>query len=63
MAVDMNVPFLGRIPLEPNIVDTGDSGKPYFENYRDSETAKAFDRVVDPLLKLKPEIKPASSGG
>lgn len=65
MAVDMNVPFLGRIPLEPKIVDAGDSGKPYFENYRESETAKAFNRVLDPLLKLSlsPEIKPASPGG
>jgi len=52
MASDMAVPFLGRIPLEPKIVDTGDSGKPYFEYYRESETAKAFNKVIEALLML-----------
>jgi ATP-binding protein involved in chromosome partitioning len=62
MASDMGVPFLGRIPLEPKIVDAGDSGKPYFEFYRESETAQAFNRVIEPLLKLNSQRKPASSG-
>jgi ATP-binding protein involved in chromosome partitioning len=53
MAGEMGVPFLGRIPLEPKIVETGDSGKPYLQYYRDSGTAKAFDTVVEPLLHLK----------
>jgi ATP-binding protein involved in chromosome partitioning len=62
MASDMGVPFLGRIPLEPEIVDAGDSGKPYFEYHRGSETAKAFDKVIEPLLTLNSQRKPASSG-
>jgi ATP-binding protein involved in chromosome partitioning len=53
MASEMGVPFLGRIPLEPKIVETGDSGKPYLQYYRDSETAKAFNMVIEPLLHLK----------
>jgi ATP-binding protein involved in chromosome partitioning len=53
MAREMGVPFLGRIPLEPKIVETGDSGKPYLQYYRDSETAKSFDMVIEPLLHLK----------
>jgi Mrp family chromosome partitioning ATPase len=53
MALEMGTPFLGRIPIETKIVETGDSGKPYFQYYRDSETAKAFDKVVEPLLHLK----------
>jgi ATP-binding protein involved in chromosome partitioning len=53
MASEMGVPFLGKIPIEPKIVETGDSGKPYFQYYRDSETAKAFDMVIEPLLHLK----------
>jgi ATP-binding protein involved in chromosome partitioning len=53
MASEMGVPFLGRIPLEPKIVETGDSGKPYLQYYRDSETAKAFNMVIEPLLYLK----------
>lgn len=53
MASEMGVPFLGRIPLEPKIVETGDSGKPYLQYYRDSETVKAFNMVIEPLLHLK----------
>ncbi|NWF52777.1 MAG: P-loop NTPase, partial [Nitrospirae bacterium] len=53
MAREMGVPFLGRIPLDPKIVETGDSGKPYLQYYRDSETAKSFDMVIEPLLHLK----------
>lgn len=52
MASEMGVPFLGQIPLDPKIVETGDSGKPYLQNYRDAETAKAFDRAIQPLLRL-----------
>lgn len=53
MASEMGVPFLGRIPLEPKIVETGDSGKPYLQYYRDTETVKAFNMVIEPLLHLK----------
>ena len=52
LASEMGVPFLGRIPLDPNIVETGDNGHPYLQGYRDSETARAFDVVITPLLNL-----------
>jgi ATP-binding protein involved in chromosome partitioning len=52
MASEMGVPFLGRIPLDPKIVETGDNGQPYLEGYHDSETARAFDVVIEPLLNL-----------
>ena len=61
MSLDMQVPFLGRIPLEPKIVEAGDSGKPYLEYYRESETAQAFNRVIEPLLTLKIQQKPSAS--
>jgi ATP-binding protein involved in chromosome partitioning len=53
MAREMRVPFLGRIPLDPKIVETGDSGKPYLQYYKDSETTKAFNMVIEPILYLK----------
>jgi len=59
MASDMGVPFFGRIPLEPNIVTAGDSGKPYCQYYHESETAKAFAKVVEPLLGLNTHENPA----
>lgn len=62
MAMDMGVPFLGRIPLESKIVEAGDSGRPYLEYNRESETARAFERVIEPLLKLIPRCKSSVSG-
>ncbi|MGQ9569674.1 MAG: P-loop NTPase [Thermodesulfovibrionales bacterium] len=53
MAKEMGVPFLGRIPLEPGIVEAGDSGKPFLQYNPGSETAKAFDLAIKPLLSLK----------
>ena len=62
MASDMEAPFLGRIPLEPTIVDAGDSGKPYLEYNRESAAAKAFNSVIEPLLRITPRKKAAASG-
>jgi len=53
MARQMNVPFLGRIPIEPQIVDACDSGQPYVQHYSQSQTAKAFNEAMLPLLKLE----------
>jgi len=50
LAANMNVPFLGKIPIDPSMVDAGDSGKPFVYFYSKTETAKAFGRVVKPIL-------------
>ena len=52
MANEMEVPFLGRIPIDPHIVEASDSGKPYVYHYSKSEAAKAFEEVIQPILKL-----------
>ncbi|HUT52282.1 MAG TPA: Mrp/NBP35 family ATP-binding protein [bacterium] len=51
MARDMNVPFLGRIPLDPKITEASDQGKPYLKSFKDSESAKAFARAIDALIE------------
>jgi len=58
MASEMDVPFLGRIPIEPKIVESGDSGKPYLQYYRDSETSRAFDTIIQPILVLGDKLNP-----
>lgn len=50
-AKEMDVQFLGRIPLEPGVVTSGDSGTPIVQNAPDSETAKAFSSIVDKVIK------------
>ena len=58
MALETGVPFLGRIPIDPQIVEACDAGKPYVRHYARSETAKAFARVVRPVLGLATAAPP-----
>ncbi len=50
LAEEMNVPFLGRIPLDPNIVTSGDNGKAFVQTFPDSQTAKTFATAIKPFL-------------
>jgi len=52
MAREMSVPFLGRIPIDPNIVISGDSGTPLINAFAESEAAKSFRRAIEPILKI-----------
>jgi len=52
MADEMGVPFLGRIPLDPQIVEASDSGTPFVDNLAQSTAAKAFEKIVAPILEL-----------
>jgi Mrp family chromosome partitioning ATPase len=45
-AAQMNIPFLGRIPIDPNVVACGDSGTCYQEIHSDSAVAKGFDEIA-----------------
>ncbi|HTP27031.1 MAG TPA: P-loop NTPase, partial [Anaeromyxobacteraceae bacterium] len=59
MAEEMEVPYLGGIPIEPEVVVSGDSGTPMVQQRPHSETAKAFGRIVRALLE--PEIQAAAA--
>ena len=52
MARQMGVPFLGRIPIDPQIVQSCDSGKPFVYHDNQSQTAKAFEKISGPILDL-----------
>ena len=49
LAKQYNIPFLGKIPIEPTLVQAGDEGKPYVKYYPESETAKAFFQIIENL--------------
>jgi ATP-binding protein involved in chromosome partitioning len=55
MATKMGVPFLGRIPIDPQIVEASDLGEPYVTRHGDTEGAAAFSRIVQHLIDLKEE--------
>jgi ATP-binding protein involved in chromosome partitioning len=52
LAITMNVPFLGRIPIDPQIVEACDSGQPYVDQYRQSRAAQVFREAVTLLVGL-----------
>ena len=50
-ADELRVPFLGRIPIEPAIVDSTDQGKPFIRAYGKTSTAKLMDKIVAQIIK------------
>jgi ATP-binding protein involved in chromosome partitioning len=52
-AAEMGVPFLGRIPIDPQIVVSGDEGKPFADMGKNSEASRAFKEIVEKILNSR----------
>ncbi len=50
-ARELNVQFLGRVPIEPGVVESGDAGMPVVLRYPESASAKAFKAIVEKIVK------------
>ncbi len=50
-ANDLDVPFLGRVPIDVNLPISCDEGKPFLGTYADSDSAKALNEIVDKIMK------------
>lgn len=50
-AKQMNIPFLGRIPFDTQIVEATDKGLPYLVNDKNSDAGKAFDEIVKGIIE------------
>lgn len=48
-AKELNVPFLGKIPMDPEIVSYEDRGKPFITERENSEAAKAFLQIAEKI--------------
>lgn len=46
-AKDLKIPFLGRIPIDPEMVNDCDRGMPFVMSHPKSEAAKAFRQITD----------------
>ncbi|HET9867458.1 MAG TPA: P-loop NTPase, partial [Nitrospira sp.] len=46
-AQDMGVPFLGRIPLDPDVVIQSDAGEPFAMFNSDTPTAEAYHEIAN----------------
>jgi len=49
-AKEMEVGFLGRVPIDPMVVVQGDTGKPYVLEVTDTPTALAFKGIAENVL-------------
>uniref|UniRef100_A0A7C4Y5D5 Iron-sulfur cluster carrier protein n=1 Tax=candidate division WOR-3 bacterium TaxID=2052148 RepID=A0A7C4Y5D5_UNCW3 len=51
-AKELGVPFLGRLPIEPEIVELSDIGIPFVQRLKDSEAYKAMIGIVDKIIEF-----------
>jgi len=50
LAEQMNVPFLGAVPIDPEIVISGDAGTPFVDIYMQGSGRTAFAEIVRNVL-------------
>ncbi len=51
IATDMNVPFLGAIPMDPSIAQSGDSGKVFIYHSSETPTGKIMQDIIDQITE------------
>jgi len=56
-AKDLGVPFLGRIPIEPDIVNSTDEGRPFIQVYAKTRTAEIMDEIVAKIMEKAEDEK------
>lgn len=56
LAREAGVPLLGRIPIDPAIVRSGDNGAPFAGEEINTPTQRCFDEIVDRLLDMRPAL-------
>jgi len=51
-ALELGVPFLGRVPFDPKIVESADRGESFLSKSPESVAAKAFTQIVAEVMKF-----------
>ncbi|WXG41026.1 MAG: Mrp/NBP35 family ATP-binding protein [Candidatus Freyarchaeum deiterrae] len=54
---EMNLNFLGQIPIDPKITENTDQGTPFIINDPESQAAKVFNEIVQKIQKTVEEDK------
>lgn len=60
LARELDLPFLGKVPMDPMVVLAGDDGTPYLSSNEDSPAIRAFDKVVRAIEARLPAVKGAA---
>ena len=63
LARETGVPILGSIPMDPAVVRSGDEGRPFILQDRDSPTRRALEQVVEALIRRLDEPAGMTPGG
>ena len=54
-AKELGVPFLGRVPIDPNVVVEGDDGRPFIRDHSETEAGLALkDMVLHVIERVEP---------
>ena len=56
MAADMEVPFLGKVPLDPRIGRCCDEGKSFLSEVPESPAADAYKQIIQSTLLILVDI-------
>lgn len=60
VARDFDLPFLGRVPMDPRVVIAGDTGTPYLSSGEETPATKAFGKIVEAVAQRMPPITQVS---
>jgi Mrp family chromosome partitioning ATPase len=52
IAEDMDVPYLGSIPMDPKVAEASDAGQPFIHSYAASPTAGIIQEIIRPIEDL-----------
>jgi ATP-binding protein involved in chromosome partitioning len=55
IAEELGVAFLGKVPLDPAVVDSGDEGTPLVKAAPDSPAAQAYRHIAQTIMDLGPD--------
>ena len=45
-----DIPFLGRIPIDPHCVECADAGEPFLEKYPESEVTESCNLIIEKIM-------------
>lgn len=63
MATDLKVPFLGEVPIDPQVAEDGDAGHPIVTAHPSSPAAKAYQAIAVETARQLSMLHEAPGGG
>jgi len=52
LSIDFDIPFLGKIPLDPDVMNACENGKSILKEFPDSKSSIALKSIVDKVKKM-----------